>query len=139
MAELKTKKTTASVSKFINAIPDEGRREDARVLVKLFSQVTGKKPAMWGTAIVGYGQYHYKSERSNQEGDWPLVAFSPRKQNLTLYVMSGLKPADVKNLGPHTTSVGCLYIKRLSDVDLRVLKAVLAKSFATMQKMYPKG
>ncbi|MFA6042207.1 MAG: DUF1801 domain-containing protein [Patescibacteria group bacterium] len=139
MPEIKTKKNKGSVSKFIQAVPDVKRRKDAQVLVKMFAEVTGKKPTMWGTAIVGYGMFHYKSARSTQEGDWPLSAFSPRKQNLTLYIMHGLKPADLKNLGPHTTSKGCLYIKRLSDVNLVVLKAAILKSYKFMQKQYPRG
>lgn len=131
MAELKTKKNKASVAKFIDAVPDEQRRKDAKVLVKMFADITGEKPTMWGTAIVGYGLYHYKSERSSQEGDWPLSAFSPRKQNLTLYLLSAGKqyPDLLKKLGPHSTSVGCLYIKRLSEVNIAVLRQLIAKTY----------
>lgn len=134
MAELKTKKNNASVSAFIKAVPDEQRRKDAQQLVTIFADITGEKPTMWGTAIIGYGQYHYKSERSSQEGDWPLSAFSPRKQNLTLYIMFGLQPSDLRNLGPHSTSKGCLYIKRLSDVNLAVLKSAIRKSYQYARK-----
>jgi hypothetical protein len=136
MAELKTKPNTASVTKFIARVPDKEKREDSKTLLKLFAKTTKQKPKMWGTAIVGYGMYHYKSERSSQEGDWPLVAFSPRKQNLTLYVMpgfAGLK-AELKKLGPHKTSVGCLYIKRLADVDTRVVETIIKKAYLEMKK-----
>lgn len=136
MAELKTKKNTASVAKFIASVSDDERRKDAKVLVKLIAEVTGEKPTMWGSAIVGYGQYHYESERSAQKGDWPLAAFSPRKQNLTLYVMPGMYvPLDLfKQLGPHTVSKGCLYIKRLADVDMAVLKKIIKTSYENARK-----
>ncbi len=136
MAELKTKKTKASVLKFLKSLPDAQKRQDSIALHELFSSVTGKKAAMWGTSIVGYGMYHYKSERSSQEGDWPLVAFSPRKQNLTLYLLGAGKqhPDLLKKLGPHTTSVGCLYIKRLSDVNLAVLKQLINKTYQEAKK-----
>lgn len=136
MAELKTKKNAASVAKFIDSVPDDERRKDAKVLVKLFAEVTGEKPTMWGSAIVGYGQYHYDSKRSSQKGDWPLVALSPRKQSLTLYVMPGMYVplALFKQLGPHTKSVGCLYIKRLADVDMTVLKKIIKTSYKNAKK-----
>lgn len=136
MAELKTKKNKASVAKFINAVLDDQRRKDAKVLVKMFAELTGQKPTMWGSAIIGYGLYHYKSERSTQEGDWPLIAFSPRKQNLTLYLYGAGKqhPALLKKLGPHTTSVGCLYIKRLSEVSIPVLRQLIKKSHFDAKK-----
>lgn len=133
MAELKTKKNNTSVAKFIDSVPDDQRRKDAKILVKLFADVTGQKPVMWGTAIVGYGLYHYESERSSQKGDWPLSAFSPRQKNLTLYIMFGLTPADLNHLGSHTSSKACLYIKRLSDVNLAVLKQAILKSYRYMQ------
>ena len=90
-------------------------------------EASGEKPKMWGTAIVGYGQYHYKSERSTQEGDWPLTGFSPRKQALTLYIMSGFAENEElrAKLGKHTKSVGCLYIKKLSDVDIAILDKLI--------------
>lgn len=136
MAEPKTKKTTASPAAFIKGIPDETRKKDGLVLMKLYAEVTGEKPRMWGTAIVGYGQYHYRSERSRQQGDWPLAAFSPRKQGLTLYVMPGthVPLAMLKPLGPHSTSKACLYIKRLADVDLSVLRKVIRASYENAKK-----
>lgn|SRR5690606_26848808 len=131
MAELKTKVNDASVTDFINSVEDEQKRKDAFELLKMFESITKEKPKMWGTSIIGFGQYHYKSERSSQEGDWPLVGFSPRKQNLTLYVMPSFGNLDdlLKKLGKHTVSKGCLYIKRLSDVDIEVLRNIVKESF----------
>lgn len=138
MAEVKTKKNNASVEDFINAIPDERKREDSKKLLKMFKEVTGESPAMWGTSIVGYGLYHYKSERSSQEGDWPLVGFSPRKQNLTIYIMNG--PDNYrelfKKLGKYKNSVGCLYIKRLSDVDVSVLREIIKTSYIDSKRKF---
>ncbi len=138
MAEIKTKKNNASVTAFIASIADETRRKDAKALLVVFREATGMPPKMWGTAIIGYGTYHYKSERSKQEGDWMLTGFSPRKQNLSLYIMPGFRnyPALLKKLGPHTTSVGCLYIKRLSDVHLPTLKTLIKQSVKDMKKKY---
>lgn len=137
MAELKTKKTTVSPTAFIKTVPDKEKQKDSLVLLKMFADITGEKPVMWGTAIIGYGQYHYESERSAQKGDWFLTGFSPRKQNLTLYIMHGLTPVDLKNLGPYKAGGGCLYINRLSDVNLAVLKKAIAKSYKYMQTKWP--
>lgn len=138
MAEVKTKKNNASVEDFINAIPDEKKREDSKELLKIFNEETGVKPAMWGTSIVGYGLYHYKSERSSQEGDWPLVGFSPRKQNLTLYVITGNESNKelFKKLGKFKTSVSCLYINKLSDVDLNVLREIIRDSYQDSKRKF---
>jgi hypothetical protein len=138
MAELKTKVTKASVMAFIRSIVDKKKRNDSLVLLSLFKTITGEKPKMWGPSIIGFGKYHYKSERSSQEGDWPLTGFSPRKQNLTLYVMSGFSDqADLlKKLGKHKRSVGCLYIKKMEDVDLAVLKRIIKKSHVEMKKRH---
>jgi hypothetical protein len=140
MAEIKTKVTTASVTDFINAMPDERKRVDSFELLKLFKTVTKEKPKMWGTSMIGFGLYHYKSERSSQEGDWPLIAFSPRKQNLTLYIMTGLAHENelLKKLGKHKKSVSCLYIKTLDDVNKSVLKTLIQKSFREMKKQMSK-
>lgn len=136
MSELKTQVNDASVEDFVQSVPDETRRQDSRVLLKLFSRVTGEQPKMWGSSIIGYGMYHYKSERSSQEGDWPLTAFSPRKQNLTLYVINGYEDYSdlLKKLGKHKTSVGCLYINKLADVDLGVLEEIVKKSYVICKK-----
>lgn len=139
MAELKTKKTTASPAKFIASVKDEEKRKDAKQLLKIFAAATGMKPVMWGQSIVGYGSYHYKSERSRQEGDWPLTGFSLRAQNLTIYIMPGFKEMQplLKKLGKHTVSGGsCIYIKRLSDVHTPTLKTIIKKSVAEMKKRY---
>ncbi|HYF13376.1 MAG TPA: DUF1801 domain-containing protein [Candidatus Paceibacterota bacterium] len=138
MAQLKTKKNKGSVAKYIASIPDAQKREDAKELVKIFSQVTKEKATMWGTSIVGFGEYHYKSDRSRQEGDWPRTGFSARKQNLSIYVMPGFKRygSILKKLGPHTTSVGCLYVKRLEDIDISTLKTLIKESLKDMRKKY---
>ncbi len=138
MAELKTLKTKASARAFIKTVPDAGKRADALTLLALFEKVTKQKPVMWGTAIIGFGQYHYKSERSTQEGDWPLIGFSPRKQNLNFYVMPGFNEyGDIlKKLGKHKTSKGCLYINHLSDVDMKLLTKLIKRSYADMKKRY---
>lgn len=139
MAEIKTKVNNASVTDFIKSVPDLQKQKDSFVLLKLFKEITGEKPKMWGPSIIGFGKYHYKSERSSQEGDWPLTGFSPRKQNLTLYIMSGASEYkdELKKLGKHKISGGsCLYIKKLEDVDLKVLKQVIKHSFNAMKKKH---
>jgi hypothetical protein len=138
MAELKTQKTKASVSAFLNAIEDEQRRADCKAVAKLMQDVTGEKPVMWGPSIVGFGTYHYVYA-SGREGDWPLTGFSPRKQNLTLYVMAGFDEyADLMaKLGPHSTGSSCLYVKRLSDLHLPTLKKLVASSVKQVRKRYP--
>ena len=126
MAELKTKQTAASVSKFINDIPDPVKRKDCKTVAAIMTEISGHKPKMWGPSIVGFGSYHYKYT-SGQEGDWPLLAFSPRKQNLTLYILRGSDEENelLKKLGKHTIGKSCLYIKQLSDVDLSTLKTLI--------------
>ena len=133
-AELKTKLTDASVDDFLSAFPEE-TRADCYEISKMMKQATKTEPKMWGTSIVGFGSYHYKSERSRQEGDWPLVGFSPRKQNLTIYIMSGFDRYSnlLKKLGKHSLGKGCLYIKRLSDVDKKVLKKLITESVKVMK------
>lgn len=141
MAELKTKATNKIVKEFLDAVEPTEKREDGLALLDLFTKVTGEKAVMWGGSIVGFGQYHYKSERSRQEGDWFKVGFSPRKQNLTLYVMLGNQENPLlKKLGKHKTSSGsCLYLNSLSDVDLKVLADLTKDAYAYMNKMYPNG
>lgn len=135
MAELKTKVTTQDPKDFLATIEPEQKRQDAFTLLDLFMKVTDEKAVMWGTSIVGFGKYHYKSERSTQEGDWLMVGFSPRKQNLTLYIMAGNQdnPALVK-LGKHKSSGGCLYINKLADVDQAVLAELIKTSYQYMQR-----
>lgn len=136
MADLKTQKTAQPPEEFLSTIEPEKKQQDAFTLLKLFRQVTGEKPAMWGTSIVGFGMYHYKSERSTQEGDWPLVGFSLRKQNLTLYIMHGNEDsADLlEKLGKHKRGGGCLYINKLSDVDQTILTTLIEKSYRFMKE-----
>jgi hypothetical protein len=138
MAELKTKKTKQSVAQFIAGLKDPQKKDDSQALLKLMREASGEKPALWGTAIVGFGSYHYKSSRSSQEGDWPLTGFSPRKQNLTVYIMPGFGKYRVllKKLGKHKTSVGCIYINKLADIDTRVLKKIVADSVRVMKKRH---
>lgn len=138
MAELKTKPTKQNPKDFLKTIQPEQKQRDGFVLLEMFQHITGEKALMWGDSMVGFGMYHYKSERSTQEGDWPLVAFSPRKQNLTLYIMAGNKDntALLKQLGKHKTSVGCLYINKLADVDQTVLATLIKNSFQYMKTMY---
>ncbi len=135
MAELKTQQTTQAAEEFLKTIEPEQKRLDGFTLLELFKKVTGEKPVMWGTSIVGFGKYHYKSERSTQEGDWPLVGFSPRKQNLTLYIMAGNTDSKLlEKVGKHKTSVGCIYINKLSDIDILVLEKLIKNSFTHMQE-----
>lgn len=139
MAELKTKKTNASVSAFLATVEDEKKRKDSQELVKIFEKITKEKATMWGTSIVGFGSYHYKSERSKQEGDWPLTGFSPRKQNITIYIMSGFGGQGklLEKLGKFKISGGsCLYIKQLSDVDPEILKKLIEDSVKYMKERY---
>ena len=138
MAEPKTKQTDASVADFINAVKDEQTREDCWAVVKLMQEATKAEPKMWGPSIVGFGLYTYKYA-SGKTGDWPLLGFSPRKQNLTLYVMSGFDGQDelLDKLGKFTCSKACLYIKRLSDLHLPTLKKLMKASIKHTLKTYP--
>lgn len=138
MAELKTKKTSASVSEFLESVENEQRRRDSLELLKLFEEVTKVTPMLWGNGIIGFGEYHYKSERSSQEGDWPLTGFSPRKQNMTVYIMPGFTnyEALLSKLGKHKIGGSCLYFSKLEDVDVKVLKKIIRKSVVDMKKIY---
>lgn len=131
MAENKTRATKLSVTAFIDALTDPARRADAKALVKLMQSAAGEKPKMWGPSIIGFGCYHYKYE-SGREGDMPLIAFSPRKAATVLYGMTlvGEAAALLEKLGSHTTGKGCLYIKKLADVDEHVLETLVVKSLA---------
>lgn len=137
MAELKTKPTGGDVEAFIDSIESEQKRDDARELLKIMKEVTGDDPVMWGPSIIGYGNYHYVYE-SGREGDWMLAGFSPRKQNLTIYIMGGFENQEeyLKKIGKAKNSVGCLYVKKLSDIDLGVLKKMIHLSVETVKKRY---
>jgi hypothetical protein len=128
MAELKTKKTKASVAAFLNGIEDERIRKDSKTIARMMKDATGASPKMWGTSIVGYGSHHYKYA-SGREGDWFLTGFSPRKRNLTLYLSYGLEKqgALLKKLGKHKTGKACLYINKLEDVDTDVLRELIER------------
>lgn len=138
MAEPKTKQTTASVEDFINAVKDEQTREDCWAVVKLMQEATKAEPKMWGPSIVGFGLYTYKYA-SGKTGDWPLLGFSPRKQNLTLYIMAGFDEYDelMDKLGNFTCGKSCIYIKRLSDLHLPTLKKLMKASIKHTLKTYP--
>lgn len=129
MAENKTKATEASVAAHLAAIADEARRQDCEILAQLMARATKEPPRMWGASIVGFGSYHYRYA-SGHEGDSPLVGFSPRKQNTTLYLAYGLEQQEdlLQRLGKHKIGKGCLYIKRLADVDQAVLRELIARS-----------
>jgi len=138
MAELKTQRNDASVEAFLNGIADERKRQDAFAVLHLMQEVTGEAPTMWGASIVGFGSYHYKYA-SGREADWMLVGFSPRKQNLTLYIMAGFAQYDelLTRLGKHSTGSSCLYIKKLQDIDLTVLRELVSQSVAHMKATNP--
>ena len=138
MAAPKTKPTEFSVAEFIDQLPDSPQRADAKALVKLLQKASGEKPKMWGPAIIGFGAYHYKYE-SGREGDMPLVAFSPRKAATVLYNLTGFPGADalLAKLGKHSTGKACLNIKKLSDVDLAVLKELATQAAAAMRARHP--
>ncbi len=128
MAENKTQKTKASVTDFLNSLPDEKKRQDSFALLDLMKQISGQEPAMWGPSIIGFGDKHYKYA-SGREGDWFLVGFSPRKQNMSLYMTGSTKNEELLGaLGKHKTGGGCIYINKLSDVNLDVLKEIIARS-----------
>jgi len=129
VAELKTKPNRKSVDNFLERIEPEEKRKDCKKLKAMMERVTGEKAVMWGEEIVGFGSYHYKYT-SGREGDWMLCGFSPRKQNISVYIMSGFEGAEnlLTKLGKHKKSVSCLYIKRLEEIDELVLEEIIKKS-----------
>lgn len=136
MAEIKTRKTAASVADFIAAVPNATRRADAQAVVKLMQKVTGKKPKLWGPTIIGFDEYHYRYA-SGHEGDMCMLGFSPRGSALVLYVLCGGDvDALLPQLGKHKRGKGCLYINRLADVDMKVLEELVRKAYAWMQKTH---
>ena len=138
MSDLKTRPNDASVEAFIDAVEHPRRREDARILLELMRRVTGEDPVMWGAAIVGFGRYHYRYA-SGQEGDWPIVGFSPRRQNLSIYIMPGFEAYGdlLSRLGKHKTGKSCLYVNKLADVDVDVLEALVRATAEEMKRRYP--
>jgi len=139
MAEIKTKPAGTDLNQFLLSVEPEKRRQDSIELKKLFDSVLGEKAVLWNNNMIGYGTYHYKSERSRQEGDWPLTAFSPRKQYLAVYIMSGVNnyAGLLKKLGKFKVSSGsCLYINKLEDIDPEILKKIIKSSVEEMKKRY---
>jgi hypothetical protein len=135
MTGLKTKPTNRNVKRFLNCIPDVRKRQDCLTLLELMRSATKAEPRMWGRSIVGFGKYHYMYA-SGREGDWFLTGFSPRKQNLTVYIMAGFERYNdlMKSLGKYKTAKSCLYIKRLEDIDLSTLKKLVGQSVKHMIK-----
>lgn len=138
MAELKTKKTNASVTAFINKVKNKQRKKDCFVVLEMMKEITGNEPKMWGPSIVGFGTYHYVYA-SGREGDWMITGFSPRVQSLTLYIMPGFNKYDklMSKLGKHKTGKSCLYISKLADVDTAILKQLIKSSVQSIKKRYP--
>jgi hypothetical protein len=135
--ELKTKLNDASVEDFLNSVTDEKQRKDSFTLLELFKKVTREEPKMWGSSIIGFGSYHYKYA-SGQEGDWMMTGFSPRKTNLSIYIMGGFEtnPELMEKLGKYKTGKSCLYVKSLEDVDLKIVEKLIKADLAYMKKMY---
>ena len=138
MSAMKTIKNQDSVSAFIDKVEDEQKREDCRTLMKIMRRITGSQAAMWGSSIVGFGSYHYRYA-SGREGDFFLTGFSPRKQNLTVYVMPGFSQYGslMQKLGKHKLGKSCLYMKKLEDVDVQVLTSLIDESVQEMRRKYP--
>jgi hypothetical protein len=137
MAELKTKKTKASVAAFLNAVDDKKKRADCKVIAKMMREATGKRAKMWGSAIVGFDSYDYTYD-SGRSGSWPVCGFSPRAQNISVYIMPGFSKFEklLGRLGEFKTGKSCLYIKRLDDVDQKVLGNLITASVKEMRRMY---
>ncbi len=138
MTAIKTLMNDSSAENFIHNIEHTTRREDALVLLEMFARITAQPAKMWGASIIGFGMYHYKSDRSAQEGDWPLVAFSPRKQSLSLYglIDSSDTHGLLDTLGKYRTGKGCLYINKLADVDLKVLEQIIKVAYEANSTHY---
>jgi len=137
MAELKTRPTKSSVTEFVNSIENKQKRADAKKVAAMMRKGTGKRAMMWGTSIVGFGVYQYTNS-AGKEFEWPITGFSPRKQALTIYIMAGFSHFDIlmKKLGKYKTGKSCLYIKRLSDIDEKVLQKLIDGSVKRMRKAY---
>lgn len=139
MSEIKTKVTNLDVDSFLMQVEPAKKREDSIELKKIFDSVLTEKATLWSNNMIGYGTYHYKSDRSTQEGDWPLIAFSPRKQYITIYIMPGVDNYKelLDKLGKHRASKGsCIYINKLADIDIDVLKKIIIRSVADMKRIY---
>ena len=140
MAELKTKVTDANVLDFIQSFAaTEQKKQESLALLKLMQDLSGCEPKLWGPTMIGFGSYHYKSERSSQEGDWPLIGFSPRKAAISLYVYTGAPEQAylLEGLGKYTMGAACIYVKKLSDINLAVLENMIKATLAYMKEKYP--
>lgn len=141
MAELKTKQNEADINEFVNSFADtEEKRKDSFELIKLMRDFTGYEPKMWGASIIGFGSYHYKSERSSQEGDWPLIGFSPRKAAISLYVYTGASEHEhlLEGLGRFKMGKACIYIRKLSDINQDSLRQLMRATIDFLQSKYNK-
>jgi hypothetical protein len=139
MAEIKTKPVDSDIEEFLMNIEPEKKRKDAIEIKKLFDSIVKEKATLWNNNMIGYGSYHYKSDRSSQQGDWPLTAFSPRKQNITVYIMSGALNYKelLSKLGKYKISSGsCIYINKIEDINLDVLKGIISASVADMKRKH---
>lgn len=137
MSEPKTQPNEGDVMAFLDKVEDNQKRQDSYDLLNLMKELTGHEPKMWGDSIVGFGTYHYRYA-SGREGDWMLTGFSPRKQSLSVYIMCGFQQVEnqMKQLGKHKTGASCLYIKKLSDVDLDVLSGIISESIRQLKEKY---
>jgi hypothetical protein len=139
MAALKTQPTQIDVAEFIRTFADsEQKQKDSFELIEIMRRVTGCEPQMWGPSMIGFGKYHYKSERSRQEGDWPLVGFSPRKAAISLYVFSGMPEHEylLEGLGKFKKGAACIYVKKLSDINIPVLKEIMKTTISFLKERY---
>ena len=129
MSELKTQRNKGSVTGFLESVKNKKHREDSYVILEIMKKITGEEPEMWGTSIIGFGTYHYKY-KSGREGDWFLCGFSPRVQSLTLYIMTGFSKYDelLSRIGKYKTGKACLYINKIEDIDLKILKQLIKES-----------
>lgn len=130
LVEIKTKPTSASVEDFINMVTDEQKRKDSFVLLEMMKKASGEEPVLWSSSVIGFGNKRYKSPATGREVDWLRIGFSPRKANLSLYISVGIKEHEttLKKLGKHKTGAGCLYINKLEDIDLKILKGMIESS-----------
>jgi hypothetical protein len=135
MAAIKTQKNDASVTAFLDTATQGQKRKDCDMILKMMQQASSQEPKMWGSSIIGFGSWHYKSEKSRQEGDWFITGFSPRKQNITLYILPSVNSYKdiLAKLGKYKTSVSCLYINKLADVDVKVLKELINTAYKNMK------
>lgn len=137
MAEIKTKVTDASVNEFIETFANtDQKKKDSYELIRIMQEYTGFEPRMWGPSIIGFGVYHYKSDRSKQEGDWPLVGFSPRKAAISLYIYMGDNHDLLSRLGKFTMGKSCIYVKKLSDIDVEVMKEMMGLTIKILKKKF---